>query len=224
MCFTGNQRSSNIAEGEAAPQQPATQYDTVKWWSENIGREGERERENKSQKDLEGRKRKLKQKQKSIYHFLSFSFPFPFPLSLSCSLFILKLILDSLGKQPAGSKEETLILRLSEVQTCQSQSKCLEARVIWFACFLQFQYNKSLFVILASLKIFKSSFKISDCFKVNLNRITVSCLSPLVSYSPYIIYLFLQLSLPVFRSGPLRKSRVDRYVVTCKKNNPFPKI
>jgi len=45
LCFTGNQRSSNIAEGEAAPQQPATQYDTFKWWSEKVEKERRGEKE-----------------------------------------------------------------------------------------------------------------------------------------------------------------------------------
>lgn len=52
MCFTGNQRSSNITEGDTAPQQPVTQYDTLKWRREKGG-EQEIKRKKKKGEDKE---------------------------------------------------------------------------------------------------------------------------------------------------------------------------
>jgi hypothetical protein len=51
LCFTGNQRSSNNTEGDAAPQQPVTQYDTVKWQRERGGENDYSFNEGKRQKN-----------------------------------------------------------------------------------------------------------------------------------------------------------------------------
>lgn len=63
MCFTGNQRSSNITEGDTAPQQPVTQYDTLKWRREKTR---EREIREKQKGEREWRELKKAEREKDI--------------------------------------------------------------------------------------------------------------------------------------------------------------
>lgn len=104
------------------------------WYSQMVEREsrereGEREkaRENRSQNDLACLLRLILLSYSSFY-FLTFFFFF---------FFLYFSILYFWGKGSAGSKEETLILGLSKVQTCQSKSECLEAKELFelLVCF-----------------------------------------------------------------------------------------